>query len=320
MKKILTIVGILSILGGINKVEAQLIPQFSQYMFNGLYINPAYAGYKDVLYGHVMYRKQWVDIESSPRTAMISLDGALRGGSNIGFVYANDKIGATYSNSFMADYSFRFNVSENSRLSFGLGAGLIQHGINKADLIDENGNLDPNAQNAKTVWRPSFDAGIYFDSKYFYAGVSIVGLLKGKRDLESSFVVTRTNANYFLTAGFIIPLSDNLKLMPSTFWGSDFKNPLKIDLNMMLMIADRFSFGGSYRTGTLWFSDVSNDVKLRDAIALIAEVFVSERVRLGFAYDFDLNKLTTGHNGGFEVSLGYYLTKSKQRYITPRYF
>lgn len=326
MKKILTIVGILSILGGINKVEAQLIPQFSQYMFNGLYINPAYAGYKDVMYGHVMYRKQWVDIESSPRTALISIDGPVGKGSNLGFNYANDKLGAAYSNSFMLDYAFKIKTSESGRLSFGLAAGMVQQGIDRLKLLDVNGNptTDPRILNIETTWKPSFDAGIYFDSKYFFAGISVVGLFS-KAD-DKAFKVIRTSTNYFFTTGFVIPISDGLRLMPSTFFGTDLKNPLKIDLNALFTIADKFSIGGSYRTGTLWFSDVKDNVagqdnvKLRDAIALIAEVYLSERVRLGFAYDFDLNNLTQGHNGGFEVSLGYYLTKPKQRYVMPRYF
>ena len=325
MKKILTILGILSILGGVNKVEAQLIPQFSQYMFNGLYINPAYAGYKDVFYGHVMYRKQWVGMESSPTTALVGIDGALKGGSNVGLVYANDKVGAATTNSIMFNYAFRFNVSEGGRLSFGLGAGMIHHGINRSKLIIEpDGTISPLAQNAKAIWKPSFDAGVYFDTKHFYAGFSLVGLLKGKRDTDNLFQVLRTNPNYFLTVGGMLPLNNSLKLMPSTLLSSDFENPLNIDLNLLLMIADRFAIGGSYRTGAMLFSDAENSLtdklKLRDAVALIAEVYLSDRIRLGFAYDFDLNKLTTGHNGSFEVSLGYYLTKSKSKHVTPRYF
>ena len=319
MKKILTLIGILSILCGINKAEAQLIPQFSQYMFNGLYINPAYAGYKDVLYGHVMYRKQWVNVESSPRTAMISVDGPLKGGSNLGLVYANDKLGAAYSNNVMVDYSYRFKVSENSRLSFGLAAGIIQHGINKSELRNEDLTIDPRVLSTETVWKPAFDAGIYFDTKHFYAGLSMVGLMKHTAK-DDEFMAIRTNANYFLTFGGMIPLASSLKLMPSTLLGTDFNNPLKIDLTLMLMIADRFSVGSSYRMGTKWFSDIQDGLKTRDAVVFLAEAFVSERIRIGFAYDLDLNKLGTGHNGGFEISLGYYLTKPKQKYVTPRYF
>ncbi|MDR3287731.1 MAG: type IX secretion system membrane protein PorP/SprF, partial [Prevotellaceae bacterium] len=114
--------------------------------------------------------------------------------------------------------------------------------------------------------------------------------------------------------------NDKLKLLPSTLLKSDFKDPLTIDLNAMLMIADRFSIGGSYRTGILWFTDVKDNTRQRDAISLIAEVFATDRIRIGFAYDFDLNKIKTGYNGSFEISLGYYFTKAKEKYSTPRYF
>jgi type IX secretion system PorP/SprF family membrane protein len=320
MKKAILLTGILMILCGICKTEAQEIPQFSQYMFNGLYINPAYAGYKDVIYGHVMYRNQWVGVDGAPQTTMLSVDGNLAKGSSVGLVYINDKIGATYSNSFMVDYAYRIQVSETGRLSFGLSAGVTQHGINRSKLTNEDGVIDdPDVLLAKNVWKPGFDAGLYLDTKHFYAGFSIVGVVGSKTD-DESFQVVRTDANYFLTFGGIIPLNNKLKLLPSALLKSDFKNPLAIDLNAMLMINDRFSIGGSYRTGLLWFTDVKDNTKQRDAISLIGEVFVTERVRVGFAYDFDLNKLTTGHNGSIEVSLGYYLTKPKQKYITPRYF
>jgi type IX secretion system PorP/SprF family membrane protein len=319
MKKLIFIVGIIGIIAGINKAEAQPIPQFSQYMFNGIYINPAYAGYKDVLYGHLMYRKQWVGINGSPQTTLFSIDGSLSKGSNVGLVYANDKIGAASTNSIMVDYAYRFKVSENGRLSFGLSGGMIHHGVDKNKLLNENGSLDPSIAAVDNVWKPGIDAGIYFDTKNFYAGFSIVGVLSNKK-LDNTMQVIRTDANYYLTAGGRIPLTGKLALHPSTLLKSDFKNPLNIDLNAILWIADKFGIGGSYRTGILWFTDVKDNTRQKDAIALIGEAYVSDRIRIGFAYDFDLNRMTTGTNGGFEISVGYYLTKAKNKYVTPRYF
>ncbi|MDR1552541.1 MAG: type IX secretion system membrane protein PorP/SprF [Prevotellaceae bacterium] len=316
MKKILLLAGILSLFG-IKTAEAQQIAQFSQYMFNGIYINPAYAGYKDVFYGHMVYRKQWVGINGSPQTTMLSVDGSLAKGSNIGFVYTNDQIGAIYTNSFMVDYAYRFKVSESGRLSFGLSAGMVHHGLNRAKLSEEQN--DQLAADAKNVWKPGFDAGLYFDTKNFYAGFSIVGIVGNKTD-QNSFNVIRTDANYFLTVGGIIPLNEKLKLLPSTLLKTDLKNPLTFDLNALLMINDKFSVGGSYRTGVLWFTDVEDNTRQRDALSLIAEIYVTDRIRVGMAYDFDLNKVTTGTNGSFEISLGYYLTKNKQKRVTPRDF
>jgi type IX secretion system PorP/SprF family membrane protein len=316
MKKILLLAGIISLFG-IRTAEAQQIAQFSQYMFNGIYINPAYAGYKDVFYGHMVYRKQWVGINGAPQTTMLSVDGSLSKGSNIGFVYTNDQLGAIYTNSFMVDYAYRIKVSENGRLSFGLSAGMVFHGLNRSKLSEEQD--DQLAADSKNVWKPSFDAGVYFDTKNFYAGFSIVGIIGNKTDTKS-FQVIRTEANYFLTVGGVIPLNEKLKLLPSTLLKTDLKNPLTFDINALLMINEKFSVGGSYRTGVLWFTDVENNTKQKDALSLIAEIYATDRIRIGMAYDFDLNKVTTGANGSFEISLGYYLTKNKPKYVTPRYF
>ncbi|MDR2058382.1 MAG: type IX secretion system membrane protein PorP/SprF [Dysgonamonadaceae bacterium] len=319
MKKIFLFAGIL-VLCSIFKTEAQQAPQFSQYMFNGIYINPAYAGYKDVFYGHMVYRKQWAGIKGTPQTTMLSVDGNLSKGSNIGFVYTNDRIGETYSNSFMVDYAYRIKIMEGGRLSFGLSAGMVHHGFDRSKFIDpETGEIDPEAQNAKNVWKPGFDAGLYFDMKNFYAGFSIMGLVANKADSES-FQVIRTDANYFLTFGGIIPLNKSLKLLPSALLKTDLENPMTFDINALLMINDRLAVGGSYRKGVLWFSDVEENTMQKDAISLIAEVYVTEKIRLGMAYDFNLNKVMSGANGSFEVSLGYYFVKAKKKYVTPRYF
>jgi type IX secretion system PorP/SprF family membrane protein len=316
MKKILLLAGILSLFG-IRSAEAQQIAQFSQYMFNGLYINPAYAGYKDVFYGHMIYRKQWIGINGAPQTTMLSVDGSLSKGSNIGFIYTNDQLGAIYTNSFMVDYAYRIQVSSSGRLSFGLSAGMVHHGLNRSKLNEEQN--DQLAQDSRNAWKPSFDAGLYFDTKHFYAGFSIVGIIGNKADVKT-FQVIRTDANYFLTIGGIIPLNEKLKLLPSTLFKTDLKNPLTFDINALLQINDRFAVGGSYRTGILWFTDVSDLTRQKDALSLIAEFYATDRIRIGMAYDFDLNKVTTGANGSFEISLGYYLTKNKQKYVTPRYF
>ncbi|MDR0419946.1 MAG: type IX secretion system membrane protein PorP/SprF [Prevotellaceae bacterium] len=311
MKKILLLAGILGMFC-VNRVEAQQIAQFSQYMFNGLYINPAYAGQKDMLYGHMVFRRQWVGIGGAPQTTMLSLDGNLSKGSNIGFIYTNDKIGATYTNSFMVDYAYRFQIGENKRLSFGLSAGMVHHGFNRYKLLNEDGSLiDVEALSSKNVWKPGFDAGLYFDMKNFYAGFSIIGIVANKADTKS-FQVIRTDANYFLTLGGTIPLNEKLKLLPSTLLKTDLKNPLTFDINAMLMISDRFSVGGSYRTGVLWFTDVEDNTRQRDALSLISEIHITDNIRIGMAYDFDLNKVTTGTNGSFEISLGYYFTKIKK--------
>jgi type IX secretion system PorP/SprF family membrane protein len=249
---------------------------------------------------------------------MFSLDAPISGGSNLGLVYAYDKIGSTYTHSIMADYAYRLKVGQTSRLSFGLSAGMVNYGVDKQELMGNGGDPgDPLVDNSENKWKPTIDFGIYFDTKYFYAGFSIVGILANKRD-ENTFQIIRTDANYFLHLGGAIPLSEKWKLLPSTLVKSDFSNPLCIDINAMVMYNDRFALGCSYRTGILWFTDVADNTYQRDAISLIAEAYITDRIRLGAAYDFDMNKVTKGST--FEISLGYYLTKPKTKFVTPRYF
>ncbi|MDR0667180.1 MAG: type IX secretion system membrane protein PorP/SprF [Prevotellaceae bacterium] len=317
MKKAILLISVTSVLAGLFPAKAQQIPQFSQYMFNGLYVNPAYAGYKENMYAHFVHRNQWVGIDGSPKTTMLSIDGRIAGGSNLGLVFANDVIGPFATNSLMLSYSFRFNTSDISRLSFGLSGGALHYGIDK----DKVGR-DPLAETTENEWRPGVDIGVYFDMPHFYAGLSVMSLVPNKTEANRSLLIMRTDPSCFLTVGGAIPLTRSLALMPSTLLKTDFKSPIAWDINAMLMIVERYWIGASYRTGLTFALDDENlrRTQQRDAIALIAEAYITERIRIGIAYDFDLNNLTTNHNGSFEVSVGYYLTGPKRVYSTPRYF
>jgi type IX secretion system PorP/SprF family membrane protein len=199
-------------------------------------------------------------------------------------------------------------------LSFGLTGGALHYGVDKTRIDD-----DPLVATTENQWRPGVDVGVYFDMPHFYAGFSVMSLVPNKTEVKSSLLVMRTDPGYFLTFGGMIPLTQSLALMPSTLLKTDFKSPITFDINAMLMIVNRFWLGASYRTGIVTVAGFE-DTKQKDAIALIAEAFITERIRLGVAYDFDLNNLTNTYNGTFEVSLGYYLTGAKRKYSTPRYF
>ncbi|MDR2065762.1 MAG: type IX secretion system membrane protein PorP/SprF [Prevotellaceae bacterium] len=311
MKKITLIISILIIVST-NKAESQQIPLFSQYMFNGTYINPAYTGSREALFANLLYRKQWIGFNRAPQTAMFSVDGSLARGSNIGFIYVNDQIGANYTNSFMAEYAFRFKVSNTGRLSFGLSGGFVNYGVNKSKLVSYDDRIDPYLGNTENVWKPGIDAGVYFDMQNFYAGLSVLGIVSSKNETYKTMHIIRTKANYFLTVGGSISLSDKVKLLPSTLLKSDFQNPVNVDINAMLQVNEKFWIGGSYRTGVLWFTDVGKETRQYDAISLIVESLVTDRIKLGVAYDFDLAKISN-NNGSMELSIGYYFTKPKRK-------
>ena len=301
-----------------DKLGAQQIPQFSQYMFNGLYINPAYAGYKEEMYAHLMYRKQWMGVTGAPQTIMLGVDGDLGKGSNLGLVYANDRIGATTTNSIMLGYAFRFPISDQGRLSFGLAGGAVHYGLDKSKVMD-----DPILLATENAWRPQVDAGVYMDWPSFYLGFSAMGLISNRAD-EGTMQIMRTDPTWFLTFGGLVPLSEVFSLAPSTLFKTDFKSPLSMDLSAMMVYSETLWLGLTYRTGlnfTYGDRESSPDaLRQTNALVIVAELYLLDNLRIGAAYDFDLNGLSTGYNGGIEVSLGYYMVKAQRRYATPRYF
>lgn len=120
--KIVMVVALMLLLR--SPIWAQQNAQFSQYMFNGLYINPAYAGYKEQLYAHSFYRMQWVGFPGAPKTFTIGVDGTANNDKmGLGLILANDKIGSANSTSAMFNYAYKIQTGEDAKLSFGLAAG-----------------------------------------------------------------------------------------------------------------------------------------------------------------------------------------------------
>ena len=318
MKRILTLLVLASVFCGATKLQAQIIPQFSQYMFNGLYINPAYAGYKEELYAHILFRRQWIGVEGAPQTVMMGVDADMTRGSNVGIVFANDKIGITQTNNLMLNYAYRFPVSELGRLSFGLAAGAIHYGLDKSKLKPGDQLL----QYAESIWRPQVDAGAYFDLPNFYAGFSVKNIITGSLD-DGVIQIMRTDPVYFLTFGGMIRFDDYWALAPSTLLKTEFKSPLSVDVTLMGVYAETVWLGLSYRTGlnfTFTPEKGSETLRQNDALVIVAEAYLWSNFRVGMAYDFDLTHLSNNFNGGIEVSLGYYLNWPRKIYATPRYF
>lgn len=304
---------------------AQQNAQFSQYMFNGLYINPAYAGYKEQLYAHSFYRMQWAGLSGAPKTFTIGVDGTANDDRmGLGLIVSNDRIGAANSTTAMFNYAYKVQTSEDAKLSFGLAAGVINYQIRGSELrsTDEFDQLVP--EQTVSSWLPDVNAGVFYNSECFYAGLSVTNLLSSyiKIDGDSRNYIPKLAPHYYLTVGGLFHLNESLSLKPSLLVKEEFKGPTNVDLNAMFLINNRIWLGGSYRTGvSLWNKDnLQSNLSKKDAIAFLAEVYAAERLRIGYSFDYDMTALRTSNNGSHEISLGYYFTTSKVRLLSPRYF
>jgi type IX secretion system PorP/SprF family membrane protein len=295
--------------------SAQQNPQYSQYIFNSMSINPAYTGSKNVLNLNAFHRSQWTGIDGAPTTQTLNVDGiAANNKLGVGLGLTRDKIGAQSVFSAYANLAVKLQVSESGIFSLGIAPGLVQHTVDGNEL---GINDDPSIPNGKeTSIKPDIKVGAYYHTQRFYAGLSASDLIQFK-DMQS----IEPERHYYFTTGYVFDVGSSLKFKPSILVKEDFKAPSNVDLNMFVLLADRLWLGSSYRTSMNLFNskaDLENAHK-RTAVALIAELQVTRALRLGYSYDKMLNDLK-GFNT-HEVSVGYYFFKKQDtRIITPQYF
>lgn len=323
MKKLLATFIVLTVLA-YKPVLAQQDAQYSQYIFNGIYINPAYAGYKENLNMHAFYRNQWTGIKGSPTSMSLAVDAiANKGNVGLAFQVSSDKLGAQTNLAAYGNYAYRIQMNDDgsSRLALGLGLGVTQLGINGDMLNPNHPELDQPTGTQSTIL-PDARAGVYFSNDKIFAGFSVDNLISQYINIDRYAFIPQPKPHFYLTGGALFNLSTEVKVKPSFLLKDDRGGPTSLDLNAFFILADRLWLGGSYRTGVKLYNkdylqkDLSN---LNSAVAAI-EVFATDRLRIGYAYDFSIGPLKTYSSGTHEISLGFYFIKSKVRMATPRFF
>ncbi|MEE1944863.1 type IX secretion system membrane protein PorP/SprF [Pedobacter sp. KR3-3] len=303
---------------------AQQDAQFSQYMFNGIYINPAYAGYREQLNLHAFYRTQWTGIKGAPRTMCMAVD-AIANDGNVGLALqvSSDRLGAQRNDGVYANYAYRIRLNDDgtSRLAFGIGVGAVQLGVDGAWLTPNDAEPDQ-PMGMQTTIVPDARAGVFFANEKFYAGFSADNLVSQYIDVNRYAFIPKPKPHYYLTVGMLLPLSYDFQLKPSFLLKDDRGGPTSLDINAFLIISERFWIGGSYRTGVkLYNKDYlqKNLSQLNSAVGAI-QFFPNGSFRLGYAYDFSIGPLQGYSGGTHELSIGYFFQKKHIRMLSPRYF
>jgi type IX secretion system PorP/SprF family membrane protein len=324
MKKI-TILALL--LGFTLIVKGQQDAQYSQYMFNGIYINPAYAGYKEELNLHSFYRNQWTGIKGSPKSMSIAVDGiANEGNVGLALQVASDKLGAQSSISAYGNYAYRIRVgnSESSRLALGLGFGVVQNGIDgdKLNAIDAGDQRIPLGMQSSIL--PDARTGVYYSNDRWYAGFSADNLIAQyvvKKSSELAYYPTQ-KAHYYLTAGLLLPINQTVQIKPSFLLKDDRGGPTSLDVNAFFLFADKIWIGGSYRTAVKLYdkSYLQKDLEMRNSLVATTEIYATPQLRFGYAFDYTLSKLSGYSGGSHEISVAFFIRPKSVRMLSPRYF
>ncbi|AVI49885.1 hypothetical protein C5O00_01360 [Pukyongia salina] len=305
---------ILLILLGTFSGTAQQDPQYTQYMYNTQIVNPAYAGSRDALSFGLLYRTQWVGFEGAPKTASFTANTPIGSLDNmgLGISIVRDELGPAVESNVNIDYSYTINTSDNGELSFGLKAGLdlLDVDFTKLNIFDQN---DPRFQNnIDNKLQPQIGAGVYYNTEKFYAGLSVPNFLTTKHFDEGSLAnidketIAAERLHYFLIAGYVFDVSDNLKFKPATLVKAVSGSPLQWDVSANFLINEKFTLGAAYR----WSAALSGLVGFQ----------ASDEIFIGFGYDFQTTDIEDYSDGSYEIMLRFDVFKTPERVLTPRFF
>jgi type IX secretion system PorP/SprF family membrane protein len=291
-------------------VFAQTEPMYSQYMYNMLGVNPAYAGNREALSLNFFQRNQWLGIKGAPKTTSLSMDQSIKDGKmGWGLQVYDDELGIEAATGFNGMLSTRIKVSEKGILSGGLSFGMMNY---RNNLIDVNNRNDPNDQSfirTDNQWNPSIGMGVYYNTDLFYAGVSTPNILKSRlasyENMNTS-IQKSDDFHLFANAGYVFDLNEEVKLKPSTMVKMVSGAPIQADINMNIWLKDILGFGGSYRTG--------------DAFVGMVELQATSNLRFGYAYDMPFNPLKYFTKGSHELMLRYEIGNFKTKIKSTRYF
>ncbi|MBK5214474.1 MAG: type IX secretion system membrane protein PorP/SprF [Flavobacteriaceae bacterium] len=307
---------ILILLGSFSS-KAQQDPQYTQYMYNTEVVNPAYAGNREALSFGLLYRTQWVNFgEGAPNTGTFTVNSPIGNNMGLGLSVVNDRIGPSVETNFNIDYSYSINTTETNKLSFGLKAGLdiLDVDFNKLNLPNYPTGQDPYFQNNNidNKLQPQVGAGVYYNTEKFYAGLSVPNFLTTKHFDKSSIANTTVSTtaaermHYFLIAGYVFDISDNLKFKPATLFKMVSGSPLQADVSANFLLYDKLTLGAAYR----WSAAMSGLVGFQ----------ATDNIFIGFAYDYQTTDIEAYSDGSYEVMLRFELFNKPERVLTPRFF
>jgi len=285
---------------------AQQDAQYTQYMYNTININPAYAGSRGVMSIFGLHRTQWVGLDGAPTTNAFSINTPINNSNlGVGLSFVNDKIGPTNDNTISADLSYTIPVSENYKLSFGIKASGNLFNLDVNDLRPQDQG-DPNLQNFDNEFSPNFGAGVYLHSDKFYFGLSVPNFLQDKKYSDNDVAVFEERMNFYAITGYVFDLSPDIKFKPAILTKMVTGAPLQIDGSANFLFFDKLMLGGAYR----WDA----------AVSALAGFQVTDGLFIGYSYDMETTQLKNYNSGSHEVFLRFELFNRVNKLVSPRFF
>lgn len=288
---------------------SQQYPIFTQYMFNGLVINPAYTGSHESMAFTAATRSQWTDLAGAPQTEIFTVHSPIKfSRSSAGMFLTLDQLGETRQYMVYGTYAYRFPISKKGKIALGSQIGVSYYETNYTDLniVSQDNNIDPVFQENNQRYLPNVGIGAYYYDDRLYIGLSTPGLINNKFNKDNYMELATQKRHYFLTAGYVFDLNHNLKLKPNVLLKWVENGTFQYDINTNLLIKQMVWVGISYRMG--------------DSVDALFGWNINERLAVGYSYGYPVNALQSFLTGTHELSINYRLKRDRKIIQSPRYF
>lgn len=286
---------------------AQQLPQFTQYMYNTISINPAYAGSREALSIVGLHRSQWVGFDGGPITQTLSVHSPLRNDRiGLGLSFIEDDLGPENYTYLYGDFSYTLPVGAEGKLAFGLKGGFTSYTLDP-DFRNSQ-SFDPSIRGVEDRWTPNIGLGLFYHTNRFYVGASAPRVLNTDRNTEDGFEALE-RLSYYVLAGVVLDLSESIKFKPSALMKATNGAPLSFDLTGNFLFNEKFWLGGSYR--------INQDTA---AFGGFADIQLSRQLRVGYSYEKPISEIRNFTSGTHEILLIYEFKFLSSKLKSPRYF
>ena len=307
MKRLIILTAVLIL--GFEYSNAQQLPQFTQYMYNTIAVNPAYAGSRDALSIVGLNRNQWAGFDGGPQTTTLSIHSPLRNEKiGLGLSLINDKTGYESLTYIYTDFSYTIQANDDVDVSFGLKAGVTTYKLASELYNSAFTGGDQYFNERLDRLNPNIGAGILFHSDKWYAGLSIPKLINHDLNNDSDYKALET-VHYYMIAGYVFDLSESVKFKPSTMVKYTKGAPVSTDLTANFLFNEKFWLGGSYR--------INGE---QGAFGALADFQVTDQFRVGYTYEIPTGEIRPYTSGSHEILLMYEFRFMKRKQKSPRYF
>lgn len=272
-------------------VSAQREVIMSQYMYNKYVINPAFGGSHEALSLYGSFRKQWLGFDNSPNGSFFSAHSPLKNEKvALGVQVYNEKIAVSNNTGFNISYTYRIVMQNESQLTFGVSAGMVNYISNWTDvlLVDTD---DDAFERGEQSWAPWFGFGVgLYHNKYFF-GASIPSLIYHDRYETAENSLDFEKLDYIVTGGYLFELNNDFAIQPSALLRVNPNQNSFLDVGATAFLLKSLMFGVSYRT--------------TNEIIGIFGYQITSQLRFTYSLDYDIDPIGSYNNGTHEVAVQF---------------